>query len=115
MQKAVTPVNSSENDYFADDAVDEAEETDTRIRQCPSEDDRFATCGLPIISICLEAVKKKRNNSLKDCRKQRLNTAWKSAPRTAKFDTRSPSMAKYNVCSDSQVARRSVSLDPTNC
>ena len=29
MQKALTPVNSSENDRFADDGVEEAEETDT--------------------------------------------------------------------------------------
>ena len=27
MHKALTPVNSSENDFFADDAVEEAEET----------------------------------------------------------------------------------------
>ena len=30
MQKTLTPVNSSENDCFAYDAVEEAEETDTR-------------------------------------------------------------------------------------
>ena len=29
MQKALMPVNSSENGCFADDAVEEAEETDT--------------------------------------------------------------------------------------
>ena len=29
MQKALTPVNSSVNDCFADDAVEKAEETDT--------------------------------------------------------------------------------------
>ena len=29
MQRALTPVNQSNNDRFADDAVDEAEETDT--------------------------------------------------------------------------------------
>ena len=29
MEKSLTPVSSSENDCIADDAVDEAEETDT--------------------------------------------------------------------------------------
>ena len=29
MQKALTPVNSSVNDGFTDDAVEQAEETDT--------------------------------------------------------------------------------------
>ena len=37
-----------------------------RCRQCPLEDDRFATCGLPMTSICSETVKKNCNNSLKD-------------------------------------------------
>ena len=62
MQK--DPANSSENDCFADDAVEEAEETDTLCRQCPLEDDRFATCGLLMTSICSEAVKKNCNNWL---------------------------------------------------
>ena len=56
-------------------------------RQCPLKDDRFATCGLPMTLICLEAVKKNCNNSLKDWRKQRLNTAWQSAPTRTKFSS----------------------------
>ena len=31
MQKALTPVNLSENDCFSDDAVEEAEEADTSL------------------------------------------------------------------------------------
>ena len=38
-------------------------------RQCPSEDDRFATCGFLTTSISWEAVKKNSNNSLKKLQK----------------------------------------------
>ena len=88
MQKALTPVNSSENDCLADDAVEEAEETDTTLssvsiggrplRNLPFADD---------IDLLGEAVKKNCSNSLKDWRKQRLNTAWKSVPTRTKFSS----------------------------
>jgi hypothetical protein len=48
MQKALTPMHSLMNDSFADDAVEEAEETDTPLSSVSLEDDRFATCGLPM-------------------------------------------------------------------
>ena len=54
-------------------------------RQCPSEDDSFATCGLPATSICWEAVKENSNNLLKDLREQLLHAAWKPAPTKTNF------------------------------
>ena len=81
MQKALPPVNSSENDCFADDAVEEAEETDTPLSS-------VSTGGRPLRNLrfaddtdLLGAVKKYCNNSLKDG----MNTTWKSAPTRAKL------------------------------
>ena len=83
MQKILTPrlPSGEPNDCFANDAVEDAEETDIpHCRQCPSEDDRFATCGLLTTSIHWEAVKQNSNNSHRDRRKQLLYTGRKSAP-----------------------------------
>ena len=66
MEKALTPKHPLENDYFADDTVKDAEETDIPLSQCPSEDDHSATCYLLSALICWEAVNKNSNNSLKD-------------------------------------------------
>ena len=43
-KKALTPVNSSENDGFADGALDEAEETDTPLSSA-------STGGLPLCNL----------------------------------------------------------------
>ena len=56
MQKTLTAVSSLEGDYFANDAVEEAEKLITRCRQGPLEVERFAACGLLMTSICSEAV-----------------------------------------------------------
>ena len=60
-------------------------------RQCPSEDDRIATCSLLTISIFCDALKKNCNNSLKGWRKQLLIMAWKSALTKAKSLSTAPS------------------------
>ena len=62
-------------------------------RQCPLEDGRSATCGLLMISIFWEAVKKICNNSLWRAGKQLLDRAWRSALTEAK----SPSTHQANV------------------
>ena len=58
MQKAMTPVNSSKNDCLVDDAEKRQKKLTLSGRQCPLEDDGFATCSLPMTSVILEAVKK---------------------------------------------------------
>ena len=91
MQKALTPVNSLGNDCFADYAVEKAEESDTPLSSVSIGGRPLCNSGLPMISICSEAVKKNCNNSLKDWGKQRLNTEGISAPTRAKFSSTAPS------------------------
>ena len=56
---------------------------------------------------CSEAVKKNCNNTLKDWRKQRLNTAWKSAPTREKSRQQHQVKTIYQHADERTNARRS--------
>ena len=75
MQSALTSEHPSNNDRFADNAVEEGKRQKKLTPpccQCTSEDDRFANCSLLTTSICWKEVKNS-NKSLKDWTK---NSCW---------------------------------------
>ena len=51
VQKALKPEHPSENDCFADVAVEDAEETDTQLSSVSIGDDHIATSGLLTASV----------------------------------------------------------------
>ena len=70
MQKALTPKHPTENDCFAGDAIEDAEETDIPMSS-------VSIGGRPLCNLQLaddidlqEAVKKNSNNSVKDWKKR---------------------------------------------
>ena len=63
---------------FADNSEEDENTLTSHGRQYPSEDDRFATCSLLMISIFWETVKKNCNNPIEGWRKQLLITGWNS-------------------------------------
>ena len=86
MQKGLTPVNSSEKDCCADDAVEEAEETgipmsSVSIGVRPLCNLRF-TDDIDLLGSSEEELQQLIQRLAK---KLRLNTAWKSAPTRKKI------------------------------
>ena len=64
--KAFTPQQLSENDCFAGDTVQDAEESDIPLSSVSIGEDHSATCSLPTTSIYWEAINKNSSGSLKD-------------------------------------------------
>ena len=74
MQNTLTHQLPPENDCFAEDTAEGIEQIDTPLSSVSIRGRRYVTCGLMTTSICWEAAKKNSNNSLKDWRKQSLDT-----------------------------------------